>query len=300
MLDAGRLLDRLRCALRRAVPCRRDGIGAQADAVADFYKGKTLSLIAGFPPGGGYDTYVRMLARHYGRFIPGQPLGRGLEHAGRRLAHRRQPHLRQGRAGRLSLAMFASSAAMEPLLGNKAALFDATKFSWIGSMSNDVAYCGVWQAPGSAGDLRRDADQGDDLRRRRARRRSPFSIRWCSRTCCAPISGSSRLSRHARHQPRDAARRGERHLRHVRLLDQVAVRRRREGRAAEARDPDGQQEVRRVRRGAERVRLRQDRRWTAPCSTCTSGSFCSAVPGPARPAFRPTVSRRCARRSPRP
>jgi tripartite-type tricarboxylate transporter receptor subunit TctC len=46
--------------------------------------------------------------------------------------------------------MFASSAAMEPLLGNKAALFDPTKFSWIGSISNDVAFCGVWQAPGIA------------------------------------------------------------------------------------------------------------------------------------------------------
>src|SRR2546425_267541 len=46
----------------------------------------------------------------------------------------------------LSLAMFASSAAMEPLLGNKAAQFDNTRFSWIGSMSNDVAYCGVWQS----------------------------------------------------------------------------------------------------------------------------------------------------------
>ena len=49
-----------------------------------------------------------------------------------------------------ALAMFAASAAMEPLLGNKAALFDATKFSWIGSMSQDVAYCGVWQTPGAA------------------------------------------------------------------------------------------------------------------------------------------------------
>src|SRR3954463_13543251 len=47
---------------------------ARADTVSDFYKGKTLSLIAGFPPGGGYDTYVRVLARHFGRFIPGQPL----------------------------------------------------------------------------------------------------------------------------------------------------------------------------------------------------------------------------------
>src|SRR5882724_352170 len=48
-------------------------IPAHADAVSDFYKGKTLSLIAGFPPGGGYDTYVRILARHFGRFVPGQP-----------------------------------------------------------------------------------------------------------------------------------------------------------------------------------------------------------------------------------
>src|SRR5262245_65519162 len=46
---------------------------AKAETAADFYKGKTVSLIAGFPPGGGYDTYVRVLARHYGRFIPGQP-----------------------------------------------------------------------------------------------------------------------------------------------------------------------------------------------------------------------------------
>src|SRR3954469_1125696 len=44
-----------------------------ADAVSDFYNKKTLTLIAGFPPGGGYDTYVRLLARHYGRFIPGNP-----------------------------------------------------------------------------------------------------------------------------------------------------------------------------------------------------------------------------------
>src|SRR6267143_5228486 len=46
---------------------------AKADAVSDFYSGKTLSLIIGFPPGGGYDTYIRVLARHYGRFIPGHP-----------------------------------------------------------------------------------------------------------------------------------------------------------------------------------------------------------------------------------
>ena len=40
---------------------------AGAETAADFYKGKTVTLIAGFPPGGGYDTYVRVLARHYGK-----------------------------------------------------------------------------------------------------------------------------------------------------------------------------------------------------------------------------------------
>ena len=122
---------------------------ARADAVADFYKGKTVSLIAGFPPGGGYDTYVRVLARHYGRFIPGQPqvVASNMPGAGSLTA---ASHI-YGKAAPdgLSIAMFASSAAMEPLLGNKAAQFDNTKFSWIGSMSNDVAYCGVWQSPGT-------------------------------------------------------------------------------------------------------------------------------------------------------
>jgi tripartite-type tricarboxylate transporter receptor subunit TctC len=50
----------------------------------------------------------------------------------------------------LTLAMFASAAAMESLLGNKAATFDMMKFSWIGSLSQDVIYCGVWQRPGAA------------------------------------------------------------------------------------------------------------------------------------------------------
>ena len=61
-----RFLCGLLCLLLVALPAR-------ADTAAEFYAGKTLSLIAGFPPGGGYDTYVRVLARHYGRFVPGHP-----------------------------------------------------------------------------------------------------------------------------------------------------------------------------------------------------------------------------------
>ena len=131
------------CAAALAAP-------AQADSAAEFYKGKTVSLIAGFPPGGGYDTYVRLLSRHYGRFIPGQPavVASNMPGAGSLVAAN---HIyNKAPADGTALAMFASSAAMEPLLGNKAAAFDAAKFSWIGSMSQDVAYCGVWQTPGAA------------------------------------------------------------------------------------------------------------------------------------------------------
>ena len=123
---------------------------ARADTVSNFYSHKTLTLIAGFPPGGGYDTYVRVLARHFGGFIPGKPSvvpanmpGAGSMTAANRI-YNDQPN--DGTV----LGEFASSVVMEPLLGNKAARFDPTKFSWIGSMSQDVAYCGVWQTPGAA------------------------------------------------------------------------------------------------------------------------------------------------------
>src|SRR5437764_974596 len=93
-------------------------VTARADSVSDFYTGKTLSLVAGFPPGGGYDTYVRVLARHYGRYIPGHPsvVPSNMPGAGSLLAAN---HI-YGKAANdgLTIAMFASSAVMEPLLGN--------------------------------------------------------------------------------------------------------------------------------------------------------------------------------------
>ena len=123
---------------------------ASADSVSDFFGGKTLSLIAGFPPGGGYDSYVRILARHYGKLIPGHPsvIPSNMPGAGSLTA----ANYIYGKAANdgTVLAMFASSAVMEPLLGNKSASFDPAKFSWIGSMSQQVTYCGVWQSPTAA------------------------------------------------------------------------------------------------------------------------------------------------------
>src|SRR5262249_25105502 len=49
------------------------GTPASAQSVEQFYKGKRLTMLVGSPVGGGYDAYARMVSRHLGRFIPGNP-----------------------------------------------------------------------------------------------------------------------------------------------------------------------------------------------------------------------------------
>ena len=163
--------------LVRGSLCAAVRYAAQAETVADFYKGKSVSLIAGFPPGGGYDTYVRVLARHYGRFIPGQPsiVASNMPGAGSLTAANNI--YSKAAADGTALGMFAASAAMAPLLGKKAAPFDTTKFSWIGSMSQDVAYCGVWQTPGAAKTFDEMMTK-ETISEAAERRRSRFSTRW--------------------------------------------------------------------------------------------------------------------------
>ena len=120
-----------------------------ADTVADFYKGKTVTIVIGYSPGGGYDAYARALARHYGRLIPGQPnvVVQNMPGAGSMLAanHIYSKSVADGTV----IGMFASQAALEPLFGNADAKFDPAKFSWLGSMAQEVAYCGIWQTPGA-------------------------------------------------------------------------------------------------------------------------------------------------------
>jgi tripartite-type tricarboxylate transporter receptor subunit TctC len=111
------------------------------------FKGETITIQIGYGPGGGYDTYGRALARHYGRFIPGHPnvVAKNMPGAGSLLAANHIYSL--GVNDPVELGMFSASTAMEPLLGNPKAKFDTTKFGWIGSMNQDISFCGVWRRP---------------------------------------------------------------------------------------------------------------------------------------------------------
>src|SRR5262245_5135919 len=121
---------------------------AQAQSVADVYKGKSIEVYIGTSVGGGYDAYTRILSRHMGRHIPGNPVLVPKNLAG---------------GGGIRLANYLFNAAprdglvfgtvnrgipFEPLLGNKAAQFDATKFDWIGSTNDEVSICVAWHTTG--------------------------------------------------------------------------------------------------------------------------------------------------------
>ena len=124
--------------------------GSRAQSPAEFYKGKTVDLYIGYSVGGGYDLYARFLARHMGKHIPGNPtvLPKNMEGAGSlRLAnwlYNVAP--KDGTA----FGAIGRGTGFDTLLGNKAAQFDATKYTWIGSANNEVSICVAWHTSGIA------------------------------------------------------------------------------------------------------------------------------------------------------
>jgi tripartite-type tricarboxylate transporter receptor subunit TctC len=114
-----------------------------AHAQEDFYNGKTLRIIVGFAPGGGYDTFTRTVARHMDEHIPGQPTivvenmkGAGSLVAGNYLYNRAD-------SDGLTAGVFSSGLVTQQAMDSKGIKFDARRFGWIGSMSKGTPVCAV-------------------------------------------------------------------------------------------------------------------------------------------------------------
>lgn len=120
------------------------GLGQAHAQSASFYKGRTIELLIGFSPGGGYDAYGRALATVFGKHVPGNPTVVVKNMTG---------------AGSMRLALYLSDAApkdgttigifdnglkIAPLLKPELAKFDPSKLGWIGAASNDTQVCMVW------------------------------------------------------------------------------------------------------------------------------------------------------------
>jgi tripartite-type tricarboxylate transporter receptor subunit TctC len=132
------------------------GPAALADEVADFYKGKTLSMIVASGPGGGYDLYARTLIRHFPRHIAGNPNiviqylpgGGGIVAAN--TLYGVSP--RDGTA----MGLLASSTFVVAAVGDRQTKFENLNFSFIGNMNEEADTCSVWRTTGinSVADLK--------------------------------------------------------------------------------------------------------------------------------------------------
>src|SRR5215467_14765950 len=116
---------------------------AQADAVGDFYHGRSISLYVSFPPGGGYDIYARVLAPHFTRHIPGNPAiaiknmegGSGVKAASYISTITPQDGT--------SLGLFLDTLTLGKVLGGPGE-FDPVKLTWIGRIVSTATVSVVW------------------------------------------------------------------------------------------------------------------------------------------------------------
>jgi tripartite-type tricarboxylate transporter receptor subunit TctC len=114
---------------------------ASAQDAAEFFRGKTINLIAGFNPGGGADTYARLVARHLGRHVAGNPavVVRNMQGAGSVIAANYVFNV-SPKDG-LEVGLFAGNIVIDPLIGGTQHKYDARAFNWIGAPSSDSNVC---------------------------------------------------------------------------------------------------------------------------------------------------------------
>jgi tripartite-type tricarboxylate transporter receptor subunit TctC len=124
------------------------GAPAQAQSVADFYRGKTVNVLIGVGVGGEYDLQARLVARHIGKHIPGNPnvVPQNMTGAGgiNMANHLYNTVARDG----TFIGMMGNNFPATQAVGGKSVKFDAGKFQWLGTMAPVVETMAVWHTAG--------------------------------------------------------------------------------------------------------------------------------------------------------
>lgn len=114
---------------------------ASAQPAEEFYKGKTLTILSGHSAAGAYSAYARLMERHIGKHIPGNPTTvlKFMEGAtGLTLANWL---FNAAPKDGLAIGIFHERIGLEPLVSPKGANFDGRKFNWIGSAAKQTSVC---------------------------------------------------------------------------------------------------------------------------------------------------------------
>lgn len=108
-------------------------IGASAARAQDFYRGKTIRIVVATTPGGGFDAYSRMITRHLGKHIPGNPSFTVENMAGAAFMIGTNYLYRQARPDGLTMGNWIGNLVVHQVLGRPGVEFDARKFEYIGA-----------------------------------------------------------------------------------------------------------------------------------------------------------------------
>jgi tripartite-type tricarboxylate transporter receptor subunit TctC len=119
---------------------------AAAQSVENFYKGRNVTMLIGSGAGGGYDTYSRVLAKHMGRHIPGNPhiVPKNMP-GGASIKAANYTYNVAPKDGSVFAAVF-NTLPFAPIVGKKGPKFDIYKFAWIGSIGKHQNICATWHA----------------------------------------------------------------------------------------------------------------------------------------------------------
>ena len=187
--------------------CALFATSAAAQDVASFYKGKTVRIVVGFSAGGGYDHYARVVARHIGRHIPGNP-----------------NVIVQNMPGAASLNSVRYLATAAPTDGTVINAFNPglitqsltvpqkiganfLDFAWLGSVTEDFRVCHTWNGTGIKDWTGRAQARSREFRRHRRRDRVLYRQKILSDLFGVKVHQVTRLSRHT--EKRIAIERGE-------------------------------------------------------------------------------------------
>src|SRR3954453_6886323 len=135
-----------RCATTLAIICILLGMGAEASAQTpeQFYKGKSIDFVIGYPPGGSNDIWGRLIAHHIGKHIPGKPVvvPKNTPGAGSFLAIN-QVYAVAPKDGTV-IAIGAPTAVLDEKLGSQGVRFKTAELNWIGRVDSLINIVFTW------------------------------------------------------------------------------------------------------------------------------------------------------------
>ncbi len=114
----------------------------------DFYEGKTLRMLVGFSPGGGYDTYTRYIARHIGKYIPGKPtpVVQNMPGAGSLITA--NYIFKRARPDGTTLGVWSPALIFAKAMGDEKVRIDPNRYEYIGTPTSDSVTCALMAASG--------------------------------------------------------------------------------------------------------------------------------------------------------